>query len=100
MQARQARQKALFEDRGEPPMVHVLLDESAVCRQVGGPQAMREQLAPLAEIADWPNVTIQILPFSAGTHSGMDAEFVIVDFPNPDADPSVYVKGRFRPLYL
>ncbi len=100
MQARQARQKALFEDRGEPPMVHVLLDESAVCRQVGGPQAMREQLARLAEIADWPNVTIQILPFSAGTHSGMDGEFVIVDFPNPDDDPFVYVEGLFGDIYI
>ncbi len=32
MEARQARQKALFTDRDEPPMVHVLLDESLVCR--------------------------------------------------------------------
>jgi transcriptional regulator with XRE-family HTH domain len=100
MEARQARQKALFEDRREPPTVHVLLDESAVHRQVGGPQAMREQLARLAEIAEWANVTLQILPFTAGTHPGMDGEFVIVDFEGPDDDPFVYVEGLFGDIYI
>jgi len=100
MEARQARQKALFDDRREPPTVHVLLDESAVHRQVGGPQAMREQLARLAEIAEWANVTLQILPFTAGTHPGMDGEFVIVDFEGPDDDPFVYVEGLFGDIYI
>jgi catechol 2,3-dioxygenase-like lactoylglutathione lyase family enzyme len=35
MEAHLARQRALFEDRDEPPVVHVLLDESVVRRQVG-----------------------------------------------------------------
>src|SRR5260370_40388299 len=61
---------------------------------------MREQLARLAEIAEWPNVTLQILPFSAGTHPGMDGEFVIIDFPNPDDDPFVYVEGLFGDIYV
>ncbi|HEV2371687.1 MAG TPA: helix-turn-helix transcriptional regulator [Streptosporangiaceae bacterium] len=100
MQARLARQKALFEDRDEPPTVHVLLDESVVRRQVGGPQAMGEQLARLAEIAEWPNVTIQVLPFSAGTHPGMDGEFVIIDFPDADDDPFVYEEGLFGDIYI
>ena len=100
MAARQARQRALFDDRGQPPMVHALLDESVVRRQVGGPQAMQEQLARLAEVTGWPNVTIQILPFSAGAHAGMDGEFVIVDFQGPDDDPFVYVEGLFGDIYV
>lgn len=100
MEARRARQKALFEDRGQPPLVHLLLDESAVRRQVGGTTAMREQLARLAAIAEWPNVTIQILPFTAGSHSGMDGEFVIIDFPDPGDDPFVYEEGLFGDIYI
>jgi transcriptional regulator with XRE-family HTH domain len=99
MEARLARQKALFTGRAEPPAVHALLDESVLRRQVGGPVAMREQLGQLAEIAQWPNVTVQVLPFSAGTHPGMDGEFVIIDFPDSDDDPFVYEEGLFGDIY-
>ena len=100
MEARLARQKALFEDRDTPPAVHVLLDESVIRRQVGGPAAMREQLAKLADVAQWPAVTLQVLPFSAGTHPGLDGEFVIIDFPDPDDDPFVYEEGLFGDIYI
>jgi len=100
MEARLARQKALFEDRGTPPAVHVLLDESVIRRQVGGPAAMREQLTTLADVAQWPAVTLQVLPFSAGTHPGLDGEFVIIDFPDPDDDPFVYEEGLFGDIYI
>ena len=100
MEARLARQKALFTDRDTPPAVHVLLDESVIRRQVGGPAAMREQLAKLADVAQWPTVTLQVLPFSAGTHPGLDGEFVIIDFPDPDDDPFVYEEGLFGDIYI
>jgi transcriptional regulator with XRE-family HTH domain len=100
LEARLARQKALFEDRAEPPAIHVLLDESAVRREVGGPEAMREQLVSLGEAARQPNITIQVLPFSAGCHPGMDGEFVIIDYPDLDDDPFVYEEGLFGNLYV
>lgn len=100
MEARLARQKALFTDRDTPPQVHLLLDESVIRRQVGGPAAMREQLDQLAGAAQWPAVTIQVLPFSAGTHAGMDGEFVIIDFPDPGDDPFVYEEGLFGDIYI
>jgi transcriptional regulator with XRE-family HTH domain len=99
MEARLARQKALFEDRPKPPVVQVLLDESVVRRQVGGPRAMREQLAKLADMGGRPNITLQVIPFSAGTHPGMDGEFVIIDFPDADDDPFVYEEGLFGDIY-
>lgn len=99
-QARMARQKALFTDREKPPSVHVLLDESAVRRQVGGTQVMRAQLARLAGEAARPYVTIQVVPFSAGSHAGMDGEFVIIDYPDPEDDPFAYEEGLFGDLYV
>lgn len=98
--ARIARQKALFEDRDPAPMVHVLLDESAVRRQGGGPTAHRQQLEYLAEAATWPTVTIQVIPFAAGFHGGVDGEFVIIDYPDPADDPFVYKEGLFGDIYL
>jgi transcriptional regulator with XRE-family HTH domain len=100
VEARLARQKALFEDRAEPPGIHVLLDESAIRRQVGGPAVMRDQLARLAQAARQPNVTIQVLPFSAGPHPGMEGEFVIIDYPDPEDDPFAYEEGLFGNLYV
>lgn len=100
MEARLARQKALFRDRESPPRMHVLLDESAIRRQAGGPAAMREQLVKLADASGWPGVTLQVLPFTAGVHSGMDGEFVIIDFPDPGDDPVVYEEGLFGDIYI
>jgi transcriptional regulator with XRE-family HTH domain len=99
-QARLARQKALFTDRAEPPVIHVLLDESAVQRQVGGPETMRGQLARLVDEASQPHVTIQVVPFSAGSHAGSEGEFVIIDYPEPEDDPFVYLEGLFGDIYV
>jgi transcriptional regulator with XRE-family HTH domain len=98
--ARLARQQALFEDRDKPPAIHLLLDESVVHRQVGGPAAMRGQLERIAEVAARQTVTIQITPFTAGIHAGIDGEFVIIDFPDPQDDPFVYEEGLGGDLYL
>jgi transcriptional regulator with XRE-family HTH domain len=99
-EARLARQRALFADREVPPVVHVLLDESAVRRQVGGPQVMRGQLDRLAGEAALPNVTIQVVPFGAGSHAATDGEFVIIDYPDPEDDPFVYEEGLFGDIYV
>jgi transcriptional regulator with XRE-family HTH domain len=100
MAGRLARQAALFTDRATPPLIHVLLDESVVHRRVGGPAAMRGQLERLAEVAEWPNVTIQIVPFELGIHAGMDGEFVIIDYPETEDDPFVYEEGLAGDIYI
>lgn len=99
-QARLARQKALLEDREEPPRIHVLLDESVVRRQVGGPEAMRGQLKRLAAEAARPSATLQVVPFSAGSHPGVEGEFVIIDYADPEDDPFVYEEGLFGDIYI
>lgn len=49
-----------------PPVVlHVVLDEAALHRGPRGP-IMTGQLIALLEQSEWPNITVQVLPFEAG----------------------------------
>jgi len=66
-----------------------ILDEAAIRRQVGAPTnpgIMRRQLRRLIEIARQPNITIEIVPFSAGVHAGMKGPFTVLEFPGDDED--------------
>jgi transcriptional regulator with XRE-family HTH domain len=58
-----------------------VLDEAALLRRVGGPKVMRAQLQYLLEIAERPNVTLQVTPFEAGAHAGVLGPFTILEFP-------------------
>jgi ADP-ribose pyrophosphatase YjhB (NUDIX family) len=41
---------------------------------------MADQLQHLADMAARPNITIQIIPFSAGAHIGLQGAFIIAEF--------------------
>jgi transcriptional regulator with XRE-family HTH domain len=97
--ARAARQDALF-SKPEPPQVHVIFDEAALRRQVGGPPVMTRQLTELAEAAGRPNVIIQVLPFTGGANSGLDGHFTILAFPDPEDPPVAYVEGLMGDVYV
>jgi hypothetical protein len=95
--ARTARQQALF-GRDDPPQVHAVLDEAALHRQVGGPDAARAQLDALAQAAARPGTAIQILPFAAGANAGMDGKFTLLGF--ADDPPVAFVEGLMGDVYL
>jgi transcriptional regulator with XRE-family HTH domain len=78
--ARLKRQGIL--DRPEPPVLHVVLDETVLWRDVGGAKVMYEQLMHLVEISS-RNIKIQILPNDA--HLGMQAPFVLATLENNSA---------------
>jgi transcriptional regulator with XRE-family HTH domain len=86
---RLARQR-IFE-KEEPPVFWAVLSEAAVLQEIGGPQTMRGQLAHLLGFEHNPRVNIQILPFSAGAHAGMQGSFDVYRFTN---DPTIiYTEG-------
>jgi transcriptional regulator with XRE-family HTH domain len=64
-----------------PLRLWVVLDEAALRRVVGGPEAMRAQVEHLVEAARRPNVVLQVLPFDRGAHAGMAGGFSILSFP-------------------
>jgi transcriptional regulator with XRE-family HTH domain len=73
------RRQQLLDD-AEPRTLSFVLDESVVLRQVGGTDTMAGQLGRLIDLAGRPNISIQVLRFSAGLIDGMQVPFVIHRF--------------------
>jgi hypothetical protein len=61
------------------------------------PTTSREQFERLTQLARKPNVTVRVLPYSAGIVSHLS--YTILAFPDP-ADPKiVYVEGLIESIY-
>ncbi len=98
VRVRMARQALLIQD--DPIDLQVVLDEAVVSRPVGGDAVMRDQLLRLVEATRLPNVTLQILPFAAGAHAGMDGTFAILDFPDAEDPNVVFAENATGGLFL
>ena len=102
---RMARQPLVYRATA-PLQLSVVLNEGILRRPVGGPTVMSAQLARLAEVSERPNVSVRVVPFSAGLHGGMlSGPFVILRFPlngdGRESEPAtVYVDGFTGALYL
>ncbi|MFE9450487.1 helix-turn-helix domain-containing protein [Streptomyces sp. NPDC006739] len=70
VEARLGRQQLLESD--DPPLFRVILSEAVLRTSLRDERAWREQLEHLAEAAERPNITLQVLPFSAGLHGLMN----------------------------
>ncbi|MFC8097569.1 helix-turn-helix domain-containing protein [Streptomyces sp. NPDC057363] len=86
---RLARQR-IFE-KEEPPVFWTVLSEAALRQEIGGRTTMRGQLAHLLSFQDNPRINVQVLPFSAGAHAGLQGSFNLYRFAR---DPAiVYTEG-------
>jgi hypothetical protein len=98
--------QALIRRATAPLELRVVLNESILRRPVGGREVMAAQLDALAEAAELPNVSLRVVPFTAGLHYGIvSGPFEILRFPvNGDGQdsepPTVYVDGFTGDLYL
>jgi transcriptional regulator with XRE-family HTH domain len=68
-----------------------ILDEVALRRPVGTAATMRDQLASLQDRANLANVTVQILPFSAGEYAEMGTALTVLTL--PDHSLAAYLEG-------
>lgn len=76
----------------DPLNLHLAIDEGVLHRQVGGRDVLHEQLARLLVFAERPNITIQIVPFGVGAYGLMSGSVAILDYPEPDSSPGVYLE--------
>jgi transcriptional regulator with XRE-family HTH domain len=70
-----------------------VLEETVLRRLVGGPEVMRVQLEHLRDLRRQPNVSVGMIPFSAGMHAGVGrSSFVVLEFPGDEQDHIVAVE--------
>jgi transcriptional regulator with XRE-family HTH domain len=97
---RRQRQKLLTERLlgDDPPALWMVLDEAVLRRLVGGREVMRAQLEHLCEVAEPSNMALQVLPFSAGAHPGLDGNFAVIR-PGSVHPDVVFIETHKRDLY-
>jgi transcriptional regulator with XRE-family HTH domain len=97
IEVRLTRQRLLLEE--SPVRLEALLDEAVLHRMVGGSAVMRAQLNRIIELAGESNVTMQVIPYTAGAHPAMDSSFNVLEFAG--SVPSVvYVEGLIGWIYV
>jgi transcriptional regulator with XRE-family HTH domain len=100
VRVRLERQKALQRTETVPLKLWMVLGEAALRQQIGGVRVLRDQLRHLAEIAQLPNVTLQVLPFTAGALEGGMLPFSLYSFPEPAELEVVYMEHFTSHTYL
>src|SRR6266568_5479362 len=89
-----------------PLTINAFIDEATLRNVTGSRSIMEAQLHHLLDIGTRDNVTIRVIPCSAGTHRAMIVgTFVILDFPRHakaelTMPPVVYIQGYLGDLYL
>ncbi|CAM5731558.1 helix-turn-helix domain-containing protein [Streptomyces hirsutus] len=84
----------------DPLRLWVVLDEASLRRVVGNRQVMREQLEHVMELSQQPHITVQVLPFEVGAHSGINGQYSILEFADAADSSVVYIEGVTSDLYL
>ncbi|WP_433464738.1 helix-turn-helix domain-containing protein [Spirillospora sp. CA-128828] len=93
--ARMARQSILTRENPSPPALSVLLDESVLTRDVGGPEIMREQLEQLI-LLQRRRLTVQVVP--AEIHDGLSGSFILATM--ADRSEVAYVETALRGMTM
>lgn len=88
---RMQRQETLV--RQPPPDLHFIVDEAVIRRMVGGPDVTRRQLRHLREVVDYANITLRIVPFSAGMYPRLRVPYVLFEFPDPEDEDVLFLEN-------
>ncbi|MET7934356.1 helix-turn-helix transcriptional regulator [Streptomyces sp. NPDC005322] len=83
--------KALFH-RKPMALIHTVLEESALRRQIGDREVMHAQYEHLVQCAGLPNVTIQVMPLQRAEHAGLRGPMKLIE--TPDESPLVYMESH------
>ncbi|HEX6470823.1 MAG TPA: helix-turn-helix transcriptional regulator [Streptosporangiaceae bacterium] len=98
VELRMRRQHILV--KPDAPSVRAVIDEGVLRRPLGPATTMHDQIEHLCEVAERPNVTVQVLPFSAGGHSAAGGPVTILRFPDQELPDVVYLEQLISALYL
>ncbi|MFC9425377.1 MULTISPECIES: helix-turn-helix domain-containing protein [unclassified Streptomyces] len=94
---RMRRQELLTE--ASPPDFWAVVHQSAILQVIGNRQVMARQLERMLEMAKLRNVTVQVLPYDAGTYPST-GPFTVLGFPEQEDPDMVYREGLTDSVYL
>jgi hypothetical protein len=83
----------------DAPRLWVVVGEEALHREIGGKDVLRAQLAQVRELAELPNITVQVIPFVNGAHSSHGVAFTMITL-LAGRPGLVYVEGLTGSDYL
>lgn len=86
--ARLQRQQRLTDPH--PSTLAAVISEGALCRLFADPEMAVAQLRHLASRAQLSNVSLRVLPFSAGLHCSMSGSFTVLEFAPGVSSPLAY----------
>ena len=98
VELRLARQELL--GYPDPPKLWAVLEEGVLRRQVAEREVMREQLQHLANMAQSPNVRVQIIPFTAPECVTSGFPITHLRFDPPELPEIVYLEHVRDAVYL
>ncbi|MFD8704209.1 helix-turn-helix domain-containing protein [Kitasatospora sp. NPDC059648] len=98
VEVRRKRQDLLTAEH--PPELLAVLDEAALRRPWGGPELMRGQLDRLLELAELPNVRLQVRPLGGPALSAESGAFSVLGFSEAELSDVVYLEQFTTALYL
>jgi transcriptional regulator with XRE-family HTH domain len=81
--------------RPDAPELLVLLDESVLYREVGGPTVMGEQLQSLLNLTHEYNLLVRIAPFTKAAPIALLGPFMLIELGDPE-DTVLYREDRNR----
>ena len=73
-------------ERPDPPHVVAVVGEPVLRGLIGSAQIMADQLARVADMAERPNISVQVLPSDSGANAGLSGAF---DLASSDGAPEV-----------
>jgi hypothetical protein len=65
--------------KAKPPKIWYVIHEGVLRHVVGGQDVMRDQLDRLVKAAESPGIMIQVLPYSAHDHAGVEGLLYIYE---------------------
>ncbi|MEO3785266.1 helix-turn-helix transcriptional regulator [Actinocorallia sp. B10E7] len=89
--SKRMERKSVISREGAPQIVAVF-DEVAIRRVIGSREIMKAQVGHLIEVAEMPNVLLQVVDADQGAYPGINGSFTIMEF--DEASAVVYVEGH------
>jgi transcriptional regulator with XRE-family HTH domain len=97
VRVRQERQQILA--RENPPAFSFIISESSLRRVIGSRAVMAQQLTYLAEVAQRPNIAVQVIPFDALSYDAPGTDFVVFRFDPIASNDILYIEIYEDALY-